>query len=176
MKDLANYKDFQVVNLRYFNPIWAHKSGLIWENPNGIPNNLFPFIMKVVVWELKAVQIFWDDYDTKDGTGERDYIHVLDLIEGHLKVLQFIEKNKNQSGFFEAFNLGTGNATTVKEMIQFTSELIGEEVPFLIKPRRNWDLSSSFCNPKKAEEILGWKANFSVKEAIEDSLNFIKNR
>ncbi len=176
LKDLANYKDFQVVNLRYFNPIWAHKSGLIWENPNGIPNNLLPFIMKVVVWELQAVQIFWDDYDTKDGTGERDYIHVLDLIEGHLKALQFIEKNKNQSGFFEAFNLGTGNATTVKEMIQFTSELIREEVPFLIKPRRNWDLSSSFCNPKKAEEILGWKANFSVKEAIEDSLNFIKNR
>lgn len=176
LKDLATHKDFQVVNLRYFNPVGAHKSGLIGEKPNGIPNNLLPFIMKVVVGELPVVQVFGDDYETKDGTGERDYIHVIDLIDGHLKALNFIEKFQKNAWFFEIFNLGTGKATSVKEMIQFTSEIIGREVPYTIKPRRTGDLPSSFCDPLKAKEILGWKAQISIKEAIEDSLNFIKNR
>ncbi len=177
LKDLATHKDFQVVNLRYFNPIWAHKSGLIGENPNGIPNNLLPFIMKVVAWELQTVQVFGDDYDTKDGTGERDYIHVVDLIEGHLKALEFIEKTWESKWFFETFNLWTGNATSVKEMIQMTSEVVWKEVPYLIKPRRAWDLPVSFCNPEKVEKILWWKASYSVKEAIEDSYGFImKNK
>lgn len=176
LKDLALHKSFQVVNLRYFNPVGAHKSGLIGENPNGIPNNLLPFIMKVVVGELPAVQVFGDDYETKDGTGERDYIHVVDLIDGHLKALHFIEKFQKNAWFFEAFNLGTGKATSVKEMIQFTSEIIGREVPYSIKPRRTGDLPSSFCNPLKAKEILGWKAQLSIKEAIEDSYHFMKKR
>lgn len=173
LKDLVNHKSFQVVNLRYFNPVGAHKSWLIGENPNGIPNNLLPFIMKVVVGELPAVQVFWDDYETKDGTGERDYIHVLDLIDGHLKALHFIENKKDTEGFFEVFNLGTGTATSVKEMIQFTSEIIGREVLYTIKPRRTGDLPASFCNPLKAEKILGWKAQLSIKEAIEDSYHFM---
>lgn len=176
LKDLALHKSFQVVNLRYFNPVGAHKSWLIGENPNGIPNNLLPFIMKVVVGELPAVQVFGDDYETKDGTGERDYIHVLDLIDGHLKALNFIEKSQENIWFFEVFNLGTGTATSVKEMIQFTSEIIGREVPYSIKPRRTGDLPSSFCNPLKAKEILGWKAQLSIKEAIKDSYHFIKKR
>lgn len=176
LKDLVNHKSFQVVNLRYFNPVGAHKSWLIGENPNGIPNNLLPFIMKVVVWELPTVQVFGDDYETKDGTGERDYIHVLDLIDGHLKALNFIEKFQKNAWFFEIFNLGTGKATSVKEMIQFTSEIIGREVPYNIKPRRTGDLPSSFCYPEKAEKILGWKAQLSIKEAIEDSVWFINRK
>lgn len=190
LRDLSIHKWFQVVNLRYFNPIWAHKSWFIWENPNGIPNNLLPFIMKVVVWELPAVQVFWDDYETKDGTGERDYIHVVDLIEGHLKALEFIFQNPypnfspyqgkgtkwKDEWFFETFNLWTGTATSVMDMISFTWEVIWKEVPYIIKPRRAWDLPASFCNPEKAWKILNWKANLSIKDAIRDSYNFMMKK
>lgn len=185
LKDLAVHKNFQVINLRYFNPVWAHKSWLIWENPNGIPNNLLPFIMKVVVGELPAVQVFGDDYDTRDGTGERDYIHVVDLIDGHLKALEFIENKIPLSqpfswqekgvfeGFFETFNLWTGKATSVLEMIEYTSEIIEKKVPYIIKPRRTGDLAVSFCDPEKAWKILNWKAKKTIQEAVKDSLKFI---
>lgn len=174
LRDLAFHKGFQVINLRYFNPIGAHKSGKIWEKPNGIPNNLLPFIMKVVVGELSAIQVFWNDYDTKDGTGERDYIHVLDLIDGHMKALDFLfTQEKNHQGYIEIFNLWTGNATSVLDMIEMTSQIVWREIPYVVCPRRGGDLAQSFCNPEKAEKMLWWKAKYSVKEAIQDSYNFM---
>lgn len=175
LRDLANFKWFNVVNLRYFNPIWAHKSGLIWEDPNWIPNNLLPFVMKVVAWELDSVWVFWNDYETSDWTWERDYIHVVDLIEWHVKSIDFI-KNSNKSGFFEVFNLWTWNPSSVLEIIKTTSDVVWFDVKYNILPRREWDLAQSFCNPIKAKELLNWEAKFSIKEGIEDSYNFIKKK
>ncbi|MDD5213883.1 MAG: UDP-glucose 4-epimerase GalE [Candidatus Gracilibacteria bacterium] len=175
LKDLATFKSFKVVNLRYFNPIGAHFSGLIGENPNGLPNNLLPYVMKVATGELKNVKVFGNDYNTKDGTGERDYIHILDLIDGHIASINFIENFDNNKGFFEVFNLGTGTATSVLEIIKITCEVTEKNIPFEIVPRRPGDLDKSFCNPEKAENILNWKAKYLVKDAIKDSWYFIKN-
>ena len=185
LRDLSNHKWFNVINLRYFNPVWAHCSWLIWEDPNDIPNNLLPFIMKVATWELKQIQVFWDDYNTTDGTWERDYIHVVDLIEGHIRALEFIENNlsplggkypKGDRGIYEIFNLWTWTATSVLEMIKITEEIVWCKLNYKIVERRAWDLASSFCNPTKAKEILDWETKLSIKEAIEDSWNFIKNK
>lgn len=173
LRDLSNHKNFSVINLRYFNPVWAHKSGLIWEDPNGIPNNLLPFILKVATWELKEIQVFWDDYDTKDGTWERDYIHVVDLIEWHIKALEYIENNKN---VYEEINLWTWKATSVLEMIKITEKLIWKKLNYKIVKRRDWDLAKSYCIPKKAKEILDWETKKDIVEAISDSINFIKNK
>lgn len=175
LKDLANHKWFKIVNLRYFNPIWAHKSWLIWENPSWLPNNLLPYIMKVVVWELENVWIFWNDYDTKDWTWERDYIHVVDLINWHIASIDFIKKYVEKKWFFEVFNLWTGNSTSVLEIINITKEITNKDISYKILKRRAWDLDKSYCNPKKAQDILNWKAKYSIKEAIKDSYNFIKN-
>lgn len=176
LRDLANHRGFRVVNLRYFNPIWAHKSALIWEDPNDIPNNLLPYVLKVASKELLEVWVFWNDYDTRDWTWERDYIHVVDLIEWHIKAISFLEKIADNEGIFEIFNLWTGKSTSVLEIIQITSEVVWFNIPFVIKWRRAWDLAIVYCNPKKAEEMLDWKAWYDVKEAILDSWNFIKNK
>ncbi len=175
LKDLAIHKLFKVVSLRYFNPIWSHSSWLIWENPNWLPNNLLPFVMKVAIWELSEVNIFGNDYDTKDGTWERDYIHVVDLIDWHINSLNFIEKSDTDKWFYEVFNLWTGKSTSVLEIISITNKLTGKDIPFCIKKRRIGDLDKSFCNPEKAKNILWWEAKLSVSDAIKDSWNFISN-
>lgn len=175
LRDLANHKNFRVVNLRYFNPIWADSSWLIWENPNDIPNNLLPYVMKVANWELEEIRVFWNDYYTRDWTWERDYIHVVDLIKWHIKSIEYIENNKSEKWFFEVFNLWTWKSTSVLEIIDITKEITWKNIKYKIVWRRTWDLAKSYCNPKKANEILWWEANYDVKQAIKDSWNFIKN-
>lgn len=174
LRDLAIHKNFRVINLRYFNPIGAHKSGLLWENPNGIPNNLLPYVLKVALQELPAVQVFGNDYDTKDGTGERDYIHVLDLAKAHVQALTY--GLKQQNNLYEEINIGTWYPTSVLEIIALTEQVIGHQLPTIISPRRPWDAAIVYCNPTKAKKLLGWEAHYSVAEAIQDSWNFITNQ
>ena len=175
LRDLATHAGFRVINLRYFNPVWAHESGLIGEDPNDIPNNLLPFIMKVAAGELTELSVFWDDYDTVDGTGVRDYIHVVDLAQWHLSAVKYLEDNRANT-LFENINLGTGAGTSVMEMITFTEDIIGTHLPHKIVARRSWDIASAYCSPDKAEKLLWWKAEKSVKQAIADSWNFIQQR
>ena len=181
LRDLSNHKKFNAINLRYFNPIGAHSSGLLWEDPNWIPNNLLPFILKVASWELKELKVFWWDYKTKDWTWERDYIHITDLIDWHIKTLEFIEQNKaeytnKKTWIYEEINLWTWNATSVLEMINITEEITWKKISYKIEERREWDLAVSYCNPTKAKELLNWEARFTVKEGIESWYNFIKNK
>lgn len=175
LRDLANHKGFRVVNLRYFNPVGAHSSGHIWENPNDIPNNLLPYIMKVASGELTSLSVYWDDYDTIDGTGVRDYIHVEDLAAGHLAATQYIDSLEN-TWIFEVFNLGAGQGSSVIEMITITESIIWKPLPYSIAVRRSWDIASAYCSPKKAEEVLWWKAEKTVQEAVADSWNFIQKQ
>jgi len=174
LRDLANHKWFRVWNLRYFNPVWAHSSGLIGEDPDGIPNNLLPYIIKVAVGELSELSVFGDDYDTLDGTGVRDYIHVADLAQGHIAALNWLEKQNNS--IFENFNLGTWNGTSVLEMIAYTEDIIWKNLPYKIIERRSGDIGTAYCSPKKAEKILWWKAEKTVRRAIVDSWNFIQHK
>ena len=162
-------KDFEATILRYFNPVGSHESGLIGEDPNGIPNNLLPYVSQVAVGKLKEVGVFGDDYDTPDGTGVRDYIHVVDLAKGHVAA---IENIKNGA---EVYNLGTGKGTSVLEIIDAFSKASKKDIPYSIKPRRAGDLDSCYAECKKAEEKLGWKAEFDILEACEDSWNWQKN-
>ncbi len=160
----ANNK-LSVTLLRYFNPIGAHKSGKIGEDPKGIPNNLLPYVAQVAVGKLEKVHVFGDDYATKDGTGVRDYIHVVDLALGHLKA---IEKNTGKSGV-HIYNLGTGNGYSVLEVIKSFSKACGKEIPYQIDPRRPGDIAECFADPKKAREELGWEAKRGIEEMCEDS-------
>ena len=173
LRDLANHRGFKVANLRYFNPVWAHESGLIGEDPNDIPNNLLPYIMKVASGELSELSVFWDDYETIDGTWVRDYIHVVDLVEAHLSAWKWLETIEKP--IFEPINLWTGAGTSVFEMIIITEEIIWRRLPYKITPRRNWDIASAYCNPEKAKKLLWWEANMTVEEAVRDSWNFIQN-
>lgn len=172
LRDLAIHKWFQVGNLRYFNPVWAHSSWLIWEDPQDIPNNLLPYIMKVAIWELSELPVYWNDYNTRDGTGIRDYIHVSDLALGHLMALQWLEWKAQW--LFETFNLWTGKWTSVLEMIQYTQEIIWKDLQYSIVQRRAWDIASAYCLAKKAKDILDWEAQKTVQQAIQDSWNFIQ--
>lgn len=186
LEDLARFSGFRVVNLRYFNPIWAHHSGLIWENPEWIPNNLFPFIMKVVSWELPELKVFWGDYDTKDGTGIRDYIDINDLVEGHLRAYELLEKWQGRwylndsisstewQGLFETFNLGVWKGVSVLELVKVCEEIIWKKIPYEIVPRRAGDLAEVYCNPNKAKEILGWETKVSIEESVKNGLRFME--
>ncbi|MBQ6154192.1 MAG: UDP-glucose 4-epimerase GalE [Ruminococcus sp.] len=160
-----------VVLLRYFNPIGAHPSGLIGENPNGIPNNLMPYITQVAVGKLERLGVFGDDYPTPDGTGVRDYIHVVDLAKGHLKALEYAADHKGS----EIFNLGTGNGYSVLDIVNTFSHVNDLEIPYDIKPRRAGDIAECYADPKKANEILGWKAELGLEEMCRDSWNWQKN-
>lgn len=173
--DLSKTSGFRVVNLRYFNPIWAHNSWLIWEDPKWIPNNLLPFIMKVVSKELPEIKVFWGDYDTLDWTWVRDYIHVVDLVNWHFKAYKFFE-HQDKNGFFEVFNLWTWKWTSVLEIINITKKVTWSEVPYSVVSRREGDLASFYCNPEKAKKILNWEAKYTLEDAIKDSLNFINNK
>ena len=164
--------EWSIALLRYFNPIGAHESGLIGEDPNGIPNNLMPYIAQVAAGKLEKLSVFGDDYDTKDGTGVRDYIHVVDLSRGHLKALS---KVLSSTGV-DAYNLGTGNGYSVLEMVKAFSEVNGVNVPYVIAPRRPGDVPECFADPKKAKEVLDWQAEFGLETMCKDAWNFmVKN-
>lgn len=151
--------------LRYFNPIGAHKSGLIGEDPKGIPNNLMPYISQVAVGKLEKLHVFGNDYNTVDGTGVRDYIHVVDLAQGHVKAIDWALENTG----CEPFNLGTGNGTSVLQLRDAFVEASGIDVPYVIDPRRPGDPDEVYANAEKAKNILGWEAKFGIKEMCEDT-------
>ena len=157
--------------LRYFNPIGAHKSGLLGENPNGIPNNLMPYITKVAKGELEILSVYGNDYNTKDGTGVRDYIHVVDLAKGHIKALEKLEKEK--SGMY-IYNLGTGNGYSVLEIIKNFEEVNNIKVNYKITERRPGDIAECYTDPNKALKELGWKAEYGIRDMCFDSWNYVK--
>ncbi len=163
--------EWNVILLRYFNPIGAHKSGLIGENPNGIPNNLMPYITQVAVGKLPKLGVFGDDYDTPDGTGVRDYIHVVDLAIGHVKALKKIEEN---AGLFVC-NLGTGKGYSVLDVVKAFEKASGIKIPYEIKPRRAGDIAECYADPGLAFAELGWKAERGIEEMCEDSWRWQKN-
>ena len=156
---------WSIISLRYFNPIGAHKSGLIGENPNGIPNNLLPYVSQVAVGRLKELQVWGNDYDTIDGTGVRDYIHVVDLAKAHLKAVSALNKLSGCT----AINIGTGNGTSVLEVVEKFREVSGADIPFKICPRRPGDIATVFAQAKLANELLGWQAELDLNNMIEDT-------
>jgi UDP-glucose 4-epimerase len=166
LRDLyVSDKDWKVVLLRYFNPVGAHSSGTIGEDPNGIPNNLMPFITQTAVGKRSCLSVFGDDYDTHDGTGVRDYIHVVDLADGHLKAL---EKIKDLTDVLTV-NLGTGNGYSVLDMVHAFEKASGKEVSYCIAPRRSGDIATCYADPSYAKKVLGWEAKRGIDEMCEDS-------
>lgn len=157
--------EWNVVLLRYFNPVGAHESGRIGEDPKGIPNNLMPYISQVAVGKLEKLGVFGDDYDTPDGTGVRDYIHVVDLAVGHVKAIKYIFSNPG----LDIINLGTGVGYSVLDMVKAFSKACGKEIPYEIKPRREGDIAMCYADPSKAAKVLGWKAERGLEQMCEDA-------
>lgn len=164
-------KDFNVALLRYFNPIGAHESGLIGEDPKGIPNNLLPYVSQVAVGKLKELSVFGNDYPTKDGTGVRDYIHVVDLASGHIKA---IEKLCTNPGIV-TYNLGTGNGYSVLDIVKAFEKASGKKVPYKIVERRPGDIAECYANPEKARVELGWQAKYDIERMCKDSWRWQSN-
>ena len=164
-------KEWNIVLLRYFNPIGAHPSGRIGENPNGIPNNLMPYITQVAIGKRKELGVFGNDYPTPDGTGVRDYIHVCDLAAAHVCALKAIIR---QCGI-GIYNIGTGHGYSVLDMVKAFIRVNGVDVPYSIKPRRAGDIATCYCNPAKAKAELGWEAIYGLEEMVRDSWNWQKN-
>ena len=160
--------EWDVVLLRYFNPIGAHPSGLIGEDPKGIPNNLVPYVAQVAVGKLAAVQVYGNDYPTPDGTGVRDYIHVVDLARGHVAALNWMNGREG----VEVFNLGTGKGSSVLEVVAAFSKACGKELPYVIRERRGGDIAANWCDASKAERMLGWKAQYDINDMCRDSWNW----
>ncbi len=172
LKDVFVSNDkWSITLLRYFNPIGAHKSGKMGEDPKGIPNNLLPYVAQVAVGKLECVHVFGNDYPTKDGTGVRDYIHVVDLALGHLKSIE----HKTDVPGVHIFNLGTGNGYSVLEVIKAFGKACGKEIPYKIEARRPGDIAECFANPKKALDELEWKATREISEMCEDSWRWQSN-
>ena len=169
----ASDPDMDICILRYFNPVGAHPSGLIGEDPNGIPANLMPYIVKVANKELECLSVFGNDYDTKDGTGVRDYIHVVDLARGHVLALKKLEKEKN--GLY-IYNLGTGKGYSVLDMINTFEKVTGETINYKIVDRRPGDIDTCYSDPKKAKEELGFVCEKTLEDMIRDAWNYEKNR
>ena len=170
LKDLSVSDDkWNIVLLRYFNPIGAHKSGLIGENPKGIPNNLMPYIVKVATGEYDKLHVFGNDYDTKDGTGVRDYIHVVDLAKGHIKAIEYIKNN----GGLGIFNLGTGRGCSVIELIETFEKVNNIKIPYVIEERRPGDIDEYYGDPTLANQILNWQAEKTLEDMCEDAYRFI---
>lgn len=163
--------DWNICIFRYFNPVGAHKSGLIGEEPNGIPANLMPFISKVATKELEVLSVFGNDYDTPDGTGVRDYIHVVDLAKAHVKGIERLDMDKRG---MHIYNLGTGKGYSVLEMIKAFESANGVEVPYKIVGRRPGDIATCYADPSKAERELNWKAELGLKDMCRDAYNFTK--
>ena len=172
LRDIAKADpSFNIAILRYFNPVGAHSSGLLGEDPNDIPNNLMPYVSQVAVGKLKELSVFGNDYNTPDGTGVRDYIHVVDLANGHLKALDKLDTNCG----LVTYNLGTGNGYSVLDMVNAFSEASGREVAYKIVDRRPGDVAMCYADPKKANEELGWKAKYGIKEMCEDAWRWQSN-
>ena len=172
LKDIyTSDKEWNVSVLRYFNPIGAHKSGLIGEDPNGIPNNLMPYITKVAGGKLPYLHVFGNDYNTHDGTGVRDYIHVVDLARAHLKALESIKERRG----IDYFNIGTGTGYSVLDIVKAYKEATGVEIKYEIEGRRPGDIDACFADPTKAREILGWTAEYDITDMCRDSDNWQKN-
>jgi len=169
LKDINESDNFNVVVLRYFNPVGAHESGLIGEDPNGIPNNLMPYIAQVAVQKMEFLNIFGDDYDTPDGTGVRDYIHVTDLAYGHVCALKALESLN--SGFLTV-NLGTGKGYSVLEVLKAFEDASGKKVPYKISGRRNGDIAQCYADPSYAYDVLGWKASKNLQDMCKDAWNW----
>jgi len=168
----ASDERWSIALLRYFNPIGAHPSGLLGEEPNGIPNNLLPYIAKVAAGQLPHLNVFGNDYDTDDGTGVRDYLHVVDLAEGHLAAMDYVMGNNG----VEAVNLGTGKGSSVFEVLHAFEEACGKQLPYQIAPRRLGDIGEYYAHPGKAERLFGWKAKRDLRQMCADSWNFTKRR
>ncbi|MCC2031024.1 UDP-glucose 4-epimerase GalE [Microbacterium allomyrinae] len=167
LEDVARVNpELDVTVLRYFNPVGAHPSGLIGEDPTGIPNNLMPYVQRVAIGELERIGIFGEDYDTPDGTGLRDYIHVVDLAAGHVAALE-----KAQPGF-AVFNLGTGKPVSVRQLIASFERAVGRELPSQVLPRRGGDVAATYCDPSKAQRELGWTATLTIDDASRDAWNW----
>lgn len=164
--------EWKVILLRYFNPIGAHESGKIGEDPKGIPNNLVPYITQVAVGKLESLGVFGDDYDTHDGTGVRDYIHVVDLAIGHVKAIE--KMNKIHDGVL-VYNLGTGIGYSVLDIVKGFEKAVGRPIPYVIKPRRPGDIATCYADPSLAEKELGWKAVRDLEKMCEDSWRWQKN-
>lgn len=164
-------KELNVALLRYFNPVGAHESGTIGEEPNGIPNNLMPYITKVAVGKLEKLSVFGDDYNTPDGTGVRDYIHVVDLANGHLKALTKLETNPG----LVIYNLGTGKGYSVLDMVKAFSKVCGKDIPYVIAPRRPGDVAMCYADATKAKEELGWEAKYDLDRMCADSWRWQSN-
>ena len=158
-------EDWAIVLLRYFNPIGAHASGLIGEDARGIPNNLMPFISQVAIGRREYLNVFGDDSDTPDGTGVRDYIHVVDLARGHVAAINYMQQHKGES----VFNLGTGNGYSVLDMVHAFEKVTGRKVPYRIAPRRPGDLATVYASPDKSAELLGWKAEYGLEDMCRDT-------
>ncbi len=172
LEDTAKaFPQFSAVVLRYFNPVGAHASGLIGEDPNGIPNNLLPYISQVAVGKLQQLSVFGSDYETHDGTGVRDYIHVVDLAIGHLKAL---EKHQDDAGF-HVYNLGTGTGYSVLDMVNAFEQANDIKVPYKLVERRPGDIAVCYSNPQKALEQLGWKTQYDLTQMMKDTWNWQKN-
>jgi UDP-glucose 4-epimerase len=163
---------WKIALLRYFNPIGAHESGLIGEDPNGIPNNLMPYVLQVAIGKLAQLPVFGNDYPTPDGTGIRDYIHVVDLVKGHLKAIEALESEKFASGGCRAYNLGAGRGYSVLEIIKTFERVTGRKVNYKIVPRRAGDLAECFANPELALKELGWKVEKDLDDMVADGWNW----
>ena len=172
LRDLyVSDNDWSIAILRYFNPIGAHKSGLIGENPNDIPNNLMPYIVKVATGELECLSVFGNNYDTPDGTGVRDYIHVVDLAKGHIKAIEHILNSKG----IDAYNLGTGHGYSVLDLVNTFMKVNDINVKYKITDRRPGDIDACYADPSKARDILGWEARLGIEDMCHDAYNFVKN-
>ena len=170
LKDYAKANpEFAVILLRYFNPVGAHPSGLIGEHPRGIPNNLMPYITQVAKGLRDQLYVFGDDYDTVDGTGVRDYIHVMDLAEGHVQAMEHLQKG------WDVVNLGTGKGTSVLELVRAFEKVNEIEVPYSIAPRREGDIALCYADTQKAQRVLGWRAKRNVEDMCRDAWQFEKN-
>lgn len=171
LMDLSRADDsYKIVILRYFNPVGAHKSGLIGEVPTGIPNNLAPYVARVASGDLDHVRVYGDDYETPDGTGVRDYIHVIDLACGHVRALEKLDNLSN----LEIINLGTGRGYSVFDMIDAFSKVTGIDIGYEIEDRRSGDVATSYCDPQKAKNVLDWQAQYDLIDMAKDSWNFQK--
>lgn len=168
----VSHKDWSVVALRYFNPIGAHESGLIGEDPNGIPNNLVPYIAQVALGKQERLRVFGDDYETPDGTGVRDYIHVTDLAKGHLAALEYAAEHKG----FQPVNLGTGKGSSVMEVVKAYEKACGKKIPVEVTSRRPGDIAESYAETALAKKLLNWEAKLDINKMCADSWNFtVKN-
>jgi UDP-glucose 4-epimerase len=172
LRDLyVSDKDWKIILLRYFNPVGAHSSGLIGEDPSGIPNNLMPYITQTAVGQLACLSVFGNDYDTPDGTGVRDYIHVVDLADAHVKALDYIHSSSFTMQH-SAFNIGTGQGYSVLEMVQAFERASEREVPYCIAPRRSGDIAQCYADPSLAQRILGWEAKRGLDTMCADAWNW----